>query len=175
MFIYKKIYIESQIQKEIENELATLNLDIYKEVFNYIDIDEIKKECPMLFRWILDKKLNPIKIAIIITYAGLYDTIPHVDAQINSLALNFPISNCEESDTIFYKTNTPLDIEILTKPNGVIYKSIKNKDWIELDRYTLDRATLINTHVPHKIINRGKNKRIALSIRFDPDPWELIT
>lgn len=174
MFIYQKIHIEHHLAQKIADEINTLDITKCKDNFNYLDIDYARSCCPELFKWLFSKKLNPIKVAVIITEARFYDSIPHIDAQTNSLALNFPIKNCEESETVFYSTETPLETTILEKPNGVVYKSLKNKDWIEIEKYTLDSATVLNTHVPHKIVNRGKNKRVALSIRFDPDPWSLL-
>lgn len=173
MFIYRKIIIDDETSFLIQNELKNLDISDCVENFNYIDVDRIKMHCPSLFSWMQDKKLTPVKAAIIITKSNFYDSIPHVDAQVNSLALNFPIENCKETETIFYTTITPLETIVLKKPNGVVYKSIKNRDWVEIGKYTLDSTTLLNTHIPHKLINRGNNKRIALSIRFDPDPWEL--
>jgi hypothetical protein len=174
MFTYQKIHIEYQLLQKIASELDTLDINRCRHNFNYLEINYVKSCCPVLFTWLSSKNVNPTKAAVIITEAGFYDSIPHVDAQVNCLALNFPIRNCDESETVFYTTKTPLETITLEKPNGVVYKSLKNKDWIEIEKYTLDSATLLNTHVPHKIINRGKNKRVALSIRFDPDPWNLL-
>lgn len=172
MFIYRKIHIENYIKEAIHQEIKNLNIKNCKENFNYFAIDDIKIQCPIFFNWMENKKMVAVKAAVIITDANFYNSIPHIDAQVNSLALNFPIENCEETETIFYKTESPLKIKLLTKPNGVIYKSILNTDWKEIGRYTLDSPVFLNTHVPHKIVNHGQNRRIALSIRFDPDPWE---
>lgn len=173
MFIYKKIFIDINTSQKIKNELETLDISDYKNNFNYIDIDIIKSQCHYLFQWMVGKKAHPVKAAIIITPSNFYTSIPHIDAQVNSLALNFPIYNCLDTETIFYTTKTPLETVELKKPNGVIYNSLKNRDWVEIGRYTLDSATLINTHIPHKIVNRGQNQRVVMSIRFDPDPWEM--
>lgn len=175
MFIYRKIIIDNETTHLIQNELKNLDISDCIENFNYIDISRIKMHCPVLSSWMQNKNLKIFKAAIIITKNNFSNSIPHIDAQVNSLALNFPIENCEETETIFYTTQTPLETVISKKPNGVIYKSLKNKDWIEIGKYTLDSATLLNTHVPHKLVNYGNNKRVALSIRFDPDPWELIS
>jgi len=176
MFIYQKILIESDTAQKINYEIINLDISSYSEYFNYLNIDYLKNHCPELFKWMRELDLHPVKAAIIITDFNLYDfnSKPHIDMQVNSLALNFPIKNCEESETIFYTTRSPLEKVILKKPNGVVYASLKNKDWIEIKKYTLDSAILLNTHIPHKVIHRGKNSRVALSIRFDPDPWELI-
>jgi hypothetical protein len=174
MFIYQKIHVERQLAKKIAGEIDNLDITRCKDNFNYLELEYVETCCPTLFEWLHNKKINPIKVAVIITEARFYNSVPHIDAQTNCLALNFPIKYCNESETIFYSTETPLETIILEKTNGVIYKSLKNKDWIEIEKYTLDSATLLNTHIPHKIINYGKNKRVALSIRFDPDPWNLI-
>lgn len=175
MFIYQKIHIDPGTEQDIKTELANLDITLYRNNFNYLNIDSVKDQCPTLFYWMRNKNVNPIKVAVIVTRENFYDSTPHIDSQINSLALNFPIKNCENSETIFYSSNEPLEIVTLKKPNGVEYKSIKNKDWSEIGKYILDGATLLNTHVPHKIINRGSEKRIVMSIRFDPDPWNLVS
>ena len=174
MRIYKKIEIESSTWQKICIEINNLDIDLYKDNFNYVETGKLKNQCMTLFNWMYNINLTPLKSAIIITKPHLYNSTPHVDAQINSLALNFPIKNCIESETVFYTTMSPLETETLKKPNGANYKALKNRDWVEVGKYILDTPTIINTHIPHRIINRGSHERLALSIRFDRDPWELF-
>ena len=118
--------------------------------------------------------LSVINKNFIISDQKLNKSPPHIDSQDNSLALNFPIQNCENSYTEFYQI--PKDSLMIAKRNGeVLSKSIISNSFGEcVTKYYLNSAVLINTHQPHKVVCLDHEQRICISFRFVKDPWHLI-
>jgi hypothetical protein len=172
IFCYKKILIENY--QSIAFELSNaINLSRYKDNFTYVDLNP--NDIPLFFSWVNANNCSIRKTAIIVSTTESLNADPHIDSQTNSLALNFPLANCSNSYTVFYD---PTDIVSMTqyeKSNGVIYKKIRfNNTPKEIERYTLDSAVVINTHIPHKVFHRDSKPRYSLSFRFEEDPWHLI-
>jgi hypothetical protein len=82
----------------------------------------------------------------------------HVDAARNC-ALNIPIINTENSHTIFYKTNNNLETKEISKR---VYHLISS-EVSEVFRFTLTEPTLINTKMPHGVLDSGNQNRIIMS------------
>lgn len=171
MFFYKKLYI---------NDLTGIDLKRYpflfktNNPFEYINVPDVLEKIPEIMTATQKLSLDILKIAIIKTSPLDLDVEPHIDSQENSLALNLPIENCENSYTVFYNLNETSKILTLKKPNGVLYKKIISaKPLSEAERYTLDCPTIINTQAPHKVVYQGSGVRRCMSIRFKKDPWHL--
>ena len=173
-FCFKELVIQDYqtIVCELTN---SINCHSFRDSFNYLDVNMILEKNPTFKKWLKDNDCVLNKAAIIVTTTRSSYGEPHIDSQENSLALNFPLSNCEYSYTMFYD---PSDIDTIvdeTKPNGVLYKKIIFKNTPrEISRYILDRPILLNTHVPHKIFHNNEKSRYAVSFRFAKDPWHLI-
>lgn len=174
MFTYKKIYIENWIQM-IEEFKNVVDFPLYKEAFSYLPNIEIFSSCRTFNQWITSNNIQLLKAAVIVSDTSAGEYPPHVDSQINSLALNFPIENCLETETQFFKLTDDDQILELAKPNGTRYKKIIFSSTPKLvDSYVLDSPTILNTHIPHKLVNTSRSSRIALSFRFVNDPWHLV-
>jgi hypothetical protein len=87
-----------------------------------------------------------------------YITPIHVDAARNC-ALNIPIVNTENSHTVFYKTNNNITSKEISER---VYHLI-NSEVTEVFRFTLTCPTLINTKVPHGVLDSGSKTRIIMS------------
>jgi len=93
-----------------------------------------------------------------------YITPVHVDAARNC-ALNIPIINTENSHTVFYKTNNNLETKEISKR---VYHLISS-EVIEVFRFTLVKPTLINTKMPHGVLDSGDQNRIIMSWSVNND------
>jgi len=82
----------------------------------------------------------------------------HIDAG-RFCAINIPICNTENSDTIFYEKNENAELEYDEKRILHYVKSPVKESF----RFTLTRPTLIDTSFPHSVVNYGKETRIILS------------
>lgn len=82
----------------------------------------------------------------------------HIDAK-RKCALNIPIRNCEFSDTIWWKSIEEEKLQYdYTKVAHIVENSVE-----EIYRSTLSVPTLINTTIPHSVVNRGSGVRITIS------------
>lgn len=173
-FCYRKIHINNY-QSIISDLIENLDYDSFRDNFNYIDAASILEKNLNLNKWITDNNCKVNKASIIVSTLSASYADPHIDSQANSLALNFPLSNCNNSYTVFYDPNDIDSIIDDIKPNGVIYKKIKFKTSPrEIARYILDQPIILNTQVPHKIFHNSQESRYAISFRFKEDPWNLI-
>jgi hypothetical protein len=97
---------------------------------------------------------------------NVYQTAPgrsiplHIDSKRNC-ALNIPIMNTECSYTIFYKFKEDTDIELKHVPERV-YDLIESPVE-ETFKFTLNKPSLVNNSVPHKMLNFGDKTRIIIS------------
>jgi hypothetical protein len=87
-----------------------------------------------------------------------YITPIHIDAG-RKCALNIPISNTENSATCFYKTNDDI---VLRNMGKKLYNAVLS-DTEEIFRFTLTSPALINTSIPHGVLDHGAELRIILS------------
>ena len=87
-----------------------------------------------------------------------YVTPVHVDSA-RFCALNIPIINTENSYTVFYKPSAEL---VSTKITRRAYHLV-NSDVTEVFRFTLTSPTLINTKIPHGVLDSGDQDRIIIS------------
>lgn len=173
-FLFQKIYFSNfeEICSELRSHVLT-HLPPNKNNFNHIDSVKLLKDCPLIKKWIIDNSLMLRKIAVIRIEANDMGSV-HIDTQKHFLALNFPILNCENTYTGLYKIikGSP---KILTMSNGITYNTFDDCEFEEIARYNIvDSAILFNTKVPHRVNNPTDSMRVAVSFRFEPDPWDLI-
>jgi len=82
-------------------------------------------------------------------------------------AINFPIYNCRDTYTCFYKILNNAETRIADQDHGDPYVNYDPNDLEEIDRLYLHKAAVFNTQVPHGIINDTDEPRIILSVRFN--------
>jgi hypothetical protein len=87
-----------------------------------------------------------------------YSVPIHIDAQ-RFCAINIPIQNTKNSNTIFYKKDNNLDIEYESRRIINLVKSPTE----ECFKFTLTKPTLINTTYPHSVINNSDKTRVIIS------------
>jgi hypothetical protein len=112
------------------------------------------------------------QIALVSMLPGKHvDEFPiHTDmGHAQALALNFPVYNCDKVYTGFYKSKEMLeDLEIVKTPAALldIYPTHLME---EFDRYYLTQPAIINTSVPHTVVNLTDDIRLAVSVRWETD------
>lgn len=87
-----------------------------------------------------------------------YITPVHTDA-LRNCALNVPIVNTENSHTVFYKFVGEEQTRFIRRR---VYNLVES-DIEEVFRFTLSEPTLINTKVPHGVLDHGSDTRIIMS------------
>lgn len=83
-----------------------------------------------------------------------------------AFALNFPLYNCDEVYTAFYKSTKQLqDLPVEVTPDAIL-DIYPTESMVEIDRYYLTQPVIINTSIPHNVINRTSDIRLAITIRW---------
>lgn len=174
VFLFEEIEIENF--SDIVNQL-NLIIGRYRKKnqynFNLIDAKAFLKDCDLVRKYFNDHDCIIGNIATIEISPKSHGNL-HTDNDRNTLAMNFPIFNCEDSHTSLYKV---IDGEPVLKvyPNGLTHTDFDNCCLTEVSRYCIkDKAILFNTKVPHRVFNNSDKPRLAISFRFVVDPWHLL-
>lgn len=142
--------------------------------FNHIDRDSFLKDCDLVKKY-FDANNCEISVVATVEIPPRSQCNLHVDSQIiSSLAMNFPVFDCENSYTSMCKiiSGTPVSKKL---SNGLTAVDFGECEASEISRYYLkDKAVLFNTQIPHRVFNDSDKSRLAISFRFVKDPWHLL-
>jgi hypothetical protein len=148
--------------------------------FVHVDPSSVLGLLPTLAEQFHKLHLGPIKrVGLIVTHPNTTQAT-HVDMGTQSLALNLPVLvDGPIAYTQLFKDTGKLT-EVISADEvrpGVIeqrrYLQYDDPNPIELARYHLTGPTLLNIKLPHRVVNNSQSTRIALSFRFEVDPWHL--
>jgi hypothetical protein len=175
MKFYKKLDIDDYdtIVSKIQTYLVLKGL-VDTSHTGYIPLKSVELiiACPELSQSLLKLGLTILSCAIYRTTNNNNQSPVHVDFATYSCRLNIPIMNCEYSSTVYY-TGDKVDIK-QQDYNEVKYIEYTNA--IEIDRVTVDTATVLRIDYPHQVLtDETKTPRICLTIRCNPDPVMLLT
>ena len=89
----------------------------------------------------------------------------HIDNDQKPVRINFPILNCENTITKYYKFKG--DTNFVTQPNGVSYNNIDSDNVEEVDCFNLDSAVLMRVLEPHQVcVNHNNFPRVSCTVQF---------
>jgi hypothetical protein len=165
----------SKIQHEISTWLNP-QLDFYKDrsyYFEHIKYIDLFIASPTLFKWLHNLKIGPVKQAALIINRPNSRGDVHTDTQINTLALNIGIQTVG-TYTVLYDMSEGVPYEV-TMPTGntlTQYDKCKLNEHVRYD--LIDNPVIFNTKQLHQVINPTDEWRLAISLRFENDPWHLI-
>jgi hypothetical protein len=123
-----------------------------------------------LANWILDKTDIQSLFEWNIEFVGLFVTHNnkssiHVDNDQKPVRINFPILNCEDTLTKYYKFDGATDFT--TQKNGISYNNINSEDVVEVDNFKLDGAVLMRVLEPHQVcVNHNTFPRVSCTVQF---------
>ena len=128
--------------------------------FQYVDIP---------YTYFMGMKINK---CVLITVRP-NDPLPiHID-QRKGLALNIPLLNCENTVTELWHCDQPYKIGYTH--NGLPYFYYPtNTITTKIGEFILTKPVLFDVRVPHSSTNKGTGTRLAISLRFEEDPWQLV-
>lgn len=173
-FLYKKIEIENffNIVEQFKSSIDRHKLN-NQDHFNHIDKNSFLEDCALVKEYFDTNNCIIHNIATIELPPKFHGSL-HIDSQKNSLALNFPVINCDDSYTSLYKIDSGIP-SVVKMENGLTRLSFDDCDAVELTRFYLKHhAVLFNTKIPHQVFNFSDKTRLAISFRFVRDPWHLI-
>lgn len=89
----------------------------------------------------------------------------HIDNDQKPVRINFPILNCENTITKYYKFKG--NTNFVTQPNGVSYNNIDSDNVEEIDFFNLDSAVLMRVLEPHQVcVNHNNFPRVSCTVQF---------
>jgi hypothetical protein len=185
MLTYK--YLDADLEK-IQVELASYINDfkLYQLGFTKLPIDDLLNTSKTLTDWFNSLNCIPTSSYMINTPIGSSKENAHVDNWVENpvwnkstvskyvLAVNIPIKNTEGTYTNFYEyVDGPVKNMEFGRHN-ITYRFYGKANLKEIDRYSLSKPVILNTTVPHSVINNTNKDRFALTFRFEKDPWHLF-
>lgn len=157
------------------------------QFFNPIDKQNCMAHVPQFMDWVSRQNLKVRGITYIrakpYTAEGIHIDSPteHYNPWDNlvSLALNIPITqNCENSHTIWYKKiNGRVRNDVINNTVNLDIPYVKydlDTHFEEIERISLKTSTILNIRIFHNVVNPTDIDRVAVSVRFDVDPWWLV-
>jgi len=146
------------------------------------------KICPTLYSRLVNLELDSLVtfLSFIVVPPGFKNNYLHIDTtgvKLNnedfSIALNFPVLNCNKSYTVwYYLENRIIDNEAVRvirpeskldqlRVNPRLAEIYKNKEEaVEVSRFEVVQPYWINTSIPHAIQCDHDDLRIAVTFRF---------
>ena len=174
-FFFKTINLPNYDNILLEIQTYCLaNLPEDGSTFSHIPVPPLIDSSPYLKAWLTSANLQVRACAVIRYPTSESNHLPHIDSARNDLALNFPIENCVNCWTAFYKLNKG-SFQSKPLPNGLLFNALTDDaEIVEVSRFSLTTSTLINVKQLHQVWNPTDQLRISASLRFERDPWELI-
>jgi hypothetical protein len=93
------------------------------------------------------------------------DPTIHIDYGNNTHSLNIPIKNCDNTFLSFHNVNGPPE-KIHLEKSGLPFYYYKPKNSIQIDQIEMNQAYIVNTSVPHAIVNPTDKTRVLIAIRL---------
>jgi len=174
-FLFKVLDIDSVTFEKIKEEIVVLNKTIVSVPgrFTIINTESALSVLPTITKWFSDNDLEVKQIAHISIGAHVTQQA-HIDSGEPELALNFPVMNCDNVTTEFFKFEQE-DLTIqYTAGTNLPYHRFNSDNKNIIGAFSLTQPTLLNIKMPHRVVNNTDLERISLSFRFKKDPWHLV-
>lgn len=172
-FCYLDIDQSKQISKEVFDFIQTETTVFERaEFWNFLNLDKMCCSCPTLLEFLRTNKLRPVVSVCIQVHKEKSNNVIHMDGGNEFVKKNprilFPISNCDNSVTKFYK----LKIENLDQNSidsiDTDYFFVNGEDAEFTQSCTLNKPVLFNPRYPHAVCmdNSSPSPRLSLTFFF---------
>jgi hypothetical protein len=173
MNCYKKYFYDTDSDK-VYQYLLTKNKIFNDNIFySNLDHTDLFKEFPEIKSFLESHNADCIGAGLIKIFYNKV-AIHQDNSSVNggTIRINWPVKNCEYSDTIFYQSINGIKQTRLLD-NGIIYHQYDDLDCEEICRFTLDCPSALNVEIPHRVICE-KFPRISLTFHFKENPVWMI-
>lgn len=173
MICYKK-YSHPNISEKIYQYLLSKNKIFDNEIFyNNLDHKMFIENFPEIKSFLESNKTFCVGIGLIkIFYNKVAIHQDNSAVKGGTIRVNWPVVNCEYSDTIFYENFNGIK-ETKFLDNGIVFHEYKDEDCREIDRVCLNSPTALDVSIPHRVLCE-KFPRISLSFHLKPNPTWLL-
>lgn len=167
MFIWQHIELPSDEVSEITNRALEVvdQMTESNHFYQGLDLGITKFMGLDLFKIVLIQSLGRALGNIHIDYRAFDNN--------NTLAINFPLINCENSVTEFWESDH-YDPNLRYTSSNTPYIGFTRDNCRKISEYKLVKPVIFNTSVPHSVRNYSVAPRLAISLRLKHDPWHLV-
>lgn len=143
--------------------------------FNPLDFETFSQEVPELAESLKEHGLTLTKVNTYIMFDNSGGAA-HRDFITDSVRINIPVLNCENTWTNFYQLKDPsMKSTVTINPKGQPYRVYNPDDLILVDRVQITEPTAIRPLEIHSIeMDEAKAPRITLTVCTDPVPEFLF-
>jgi hypothetical protein len=132
---------------------------------------EIVKEVPELLTMFKPLGLDVIMVGFFIMHYKIGSI--HTDGTDVPIRINFPILNCEHTETRYFKTSGPAKSQ--AQPNGNSYVQFHPDHCEVIDSFKLTQAVAMRVLEPHQVVvNHDNLPRISCTVAFKQDLSHLL-
>ena len=98
----------------------------------------------------------------------------HIDNDEKPCRINFPILNCDDTETRYYKLKK-VDYNTKSQKNGLTYKLLDKENCELIDKFVLNKTVLMRVLEPHQVvINSDSFPRVSCTVQFTKDISYLL-
>lgn len=152
----------------IEKDLVS---DI-KSAWRLLDLKKVTTEIPEIVTLFEPLGLEIDLIASFVTYYKV--GVIHIDSDIRPCRINFPVMNCSNTVTNFYKIKNSSSVEH-RQNNGFKLHMFDPKDCELVDQMFLTQAAVMRVLEPHQVVSMHDNlPRVSCTVGFKQDISHLL-
>lgn len=174
---FKKMHLPNyqEIADQALNYVKGVDKIYNRELSSYyiLNLDDIKKHCPLLIPSFNELGLEPYLVSIFIMYKNNHGPI-HVDLFPPLAKFLIPLLNTQGTTTNFFGNCKVVKI---TNPVSGIksYRPFTSKDITINSSLELDSPAILRTSVPHNVImNENNFPRISMQVETKPDCVQFL-
>jgi hypothetical protein len=132
---------------------------------------EIVKEVPEIITMFKPLGITIFEIGFFIMHYKIGSI--HTDNTVVPIRINFPILNCEDTETRYFKTTgEPTSRD---QPNGNGYRQFHKDDCELVDSFKLTQPVVMRVTEPHQVIlHHDRFPRISCTVSFKQDLSHLL-
>lgn len=161
--------LTSQLRKYVLNRPDIYNRRNYN--WRTVNHDELHSSVPQIKEFLKKYDCGYRHGAFFVTWDQTSGTIHHDDYPTETRFI-VPVLNCENTETMFYKSSAAA----IPKHNGLVPLFLYNEDQcVPVDSYFLTKAVILRIHQPHKVIlHQAIYPRISFTFAADKDMTHLL-
>lgn len=132
---------------------------------------EVAKEVPELLTMFKPLNLDILMVGFFITHYRIGSI--HTDGTTIPIRINFPVLNCEDTETKYYKVSGESRTQVQENGNG--YTQFHPDSCEVVDSFKLTKAVAMRVLEPHQVVSYTDNlPRISCTVAFKQDLSHLL-
>lgn len=133
---------------------------------------ELQSDIPELREMFSSIGLSILFVGFFVTFKN--ESSIHIDNDDKPLRINFPVLNCENTETRFFKLKET-NYDTRSQTNGLTYKLLDADSCVFVDKFELTQAVVMRVLEPHQVVVNSKTfPRVSCTVQFNEDISHLL-